>query len=81
MTYLQHISQAMLKMGDEDRPGALAEFQLALAEARSVDAGGPREGEVLNYLAIFHEQGGEAAEAARCAAAASAIFLKFQELS
>lgn len=81
MTYLQHISQAMLKMGDNDRAAALAEFELALSEARSIDPGGPREGEVLNYLALFHEQGGEAEDAARCAAAAAAIFSKFQELS
>jgi hypothetical protein len=69
----------MLGMGDGDRAGALAEFQLALAEARRIDPGGAREAEVLNYLALFHGQGGDSEEAARCSAAAAAIFKKFEE--
>ena len=81
MTYTQHIAAAMLKMADNDRAGALEEFEKALVEARSVDPSGPREGEVLNYMALFHEQGGESAEAERCKAAAAAIFSKFEDLA
>lgn len=71
----------MLKMGDNDRAGALAEFNLALAEARGIDPGGPREAEVLNYLALFHEQGGESAAAAAAKKAAQDIFSRFEDLS
>lgn len=80
MTYTQLIAAAMLKMGDNDRPGALADFEASLAEARGIDPGGPREAEVLNYMSLFHEQGGEAAEAARCREAAAVIFAKFEEI-
>lgn len=78
MTYQQLLAQAMLKMGDDDRPGALLEFEAALLEARRIDLQGPREAEVLNYLALFHDQGGESEQAIQCRAAATKIFSKFE---
>ena len=80
MNYLQHISQAMLRMGDSDLSGAEEEFQLALHEARKVDAEGPRESEVLNYLALFYGQQGRQAEADAAQAKAGLIFKKFEDL-
>ena len=80
MNYLQHISQAMLKMGDSDMSGAEAEFQVALAEARKVDPDGPREAEVLNYLALFYGQQGRQADADAASAKAGMIFKKFEDL-
>jgi len=81
MTYQQLISAAMLKMADDDRVGALEEFKAALAEARRIDPQGPREGEVLNYMALFHGQGGEENEATRCRDEAAAIFSKFEGMT
>ena len=80
MTYRQLIASAMVKMGEGDRPGALADFEAALAEARRVDSGGPREAEVLSTLALFHDQGGEGELAGRAREAAEKIFLKFEVL-
>jgi hypothetical protein len=79
LNYTQLLAQAMLKMGEADRPGAEAEFQKALEEARRVDPRGPREAEVLSYLAHFHRQGGQEPEAQRFQEAAEAIFSRWQD--
>jgi hypothetical protein len=78
MTYQQLLASAMLKMGDNDRAGALEEFEAALAEAQRIDPEGPREGEVLNYMALFHEQAGETNLAIQRRDAAKKIFSKYE---
>jgi hypothetical protein len=69
----------MLKMGEGDAAGAEAEFESALAEARRIDPGGAREAEVLNYMALFYGQQGQAEKAAEMKLKAEAIFRKFEE--
>ena len=70
----------MLRMGDGDSSGALAEFEAALVEAQRIDPEGPRVAEVLSTMAIFHGQGGAQAEAEACQARAAKIFSKFEGL-
>ncbi len=78
MTYQQHLASAMVCLGDNDEAGALASFQAALAEARRIDPDGPREAEVQNYLAQFHQQAGREAEGRLAQEKADAIFGRFQ---
>ena len=79
MNYMQHISTAMVHIGDNDEAGALASFNDALAEARKLDADGPREAEVQNYLAQFHTQAGRPAEARAALEVVVRIYEKFPE--
>jgi Flp pilus assembly protein TadD len=69
----------MLKIGEQDVPGAEDEFNRALEAAKKVDPEGPREAEVLNYMALFYAQLGEAAKADSVKKRADAIFARFQE--
>ena len=79
MNYLQHISKAMLAMGDQNPAGAEEEFKKALKEAQSVDPNGPREAEVLNYMALFYGMQSDQAQAELAKKKADEIFSKFQE--
>lgn len=79
MNYQQHIATAMVHMGDNDDAAALASFNDALAEARKLDADGPREAEVQNYLAQFHTQAGRPAKAKAALEVVVRIYEKFPE--
>ena len=79
MNYLQHISQAMLKMGEQDAAGAEEEFNKALEAAKGIDPQGPREAEVLNYMALFYDAQGDQGKANSSRMTAQAIFDRFQE--
>ena len=79
MNYLQHISQAMLAMGGQNSAEAEEHFKLALEEARRIDPQGPREAEVLNYMALFYETQGDQIQAELAKKKADEIFSKFQE--
>lgn len=79
MNYSQHIATAMVHIGDNDEAAARASFNEALAEARKLDADGPREAEVQNYLAQFHAQAGRPAEARAALEAVVRIYERFPE--
>ena len=79
MNYQQHLANALVHIGDNDEAGALAAFDEALQEARRLDAGGPREAEVQNYLAQFHTQAGRSAEARAALERVASIYEKFPE--
>lgn len=79
MNYSQYIATAMVHLGDNDEAAALASFNDALAEARKLDADGPREAEVQNYLAQFHTQAGRPADAKAALEAVVRIYEKFPD--
>ena len=79
MTYQQHLAEAMMAMGADDGAAASAAFAAALVEARRVDADGPREAEVQNYLAQFHTQAGRHKEAREALVVVVTIYEKFPD--
>lgn len=81
MNYQQHLSTALVALGDGDDAGALAALALAEAEANRVDPEGPRVAEVLNYAAQMHVQAGRPAEARAALIRVTAIWERFPELS
>ena len=60
-------------------PGALAQLDLALAEAGKVDPEGPRVAEVLNYVAQLQSQAGRPAEARQALERVAAIWESLPE--
>lgn len=78
MNYSQHLSSALVAFGSGDEAGALAELDLALAEAGRVDPEGPRVAEVLQYVAQLKGQMGRTAEADEAKAKATAIWKRFE---
>lgn len=81
MNYQQHLSSALVALGEGDDAGALAALGLAEAEAARVDPEGPRVAEVLNYAAQVHVQAGRVAEARAALIRVTAIWERFPELS
>lgn len=81
MNYRDHISQALLALGDNDEAKALAHLADAEAEAARLDPEGARVAEVLNYFAQIHSQAGRPAEARAALSRVAAIWERFPELS
>ncbi len=79
MNYQQHLANALVHLGDNDEAAALAAFHEALQEARRLDADGPREAEVQNYLAQFHVQAGRSVEARTALETVVRIYERFPE--
>lgn len=81
MNYQQHLSLALVALGDGDEPAALAALAEAEQEAARVDPEGPRVAEVLNYVAQLHGQAGRPAEARAALERVVAIWERFPALS
>ena len=80
MNYQQRLASALVALGEDDLPGALAGLGDALAEAERIDPEGPRVAEVCGYLARVQQQAGDAAAARSTQARVDAIWARFPEL-